>query len=420
MSALGAGGARRADAAVLVTDWPEFAEIDWAEAARRMRTPAAGRRPQLPRPRGAARGGLHLRGDRTALGERLMQALILAGGEGTRLRPLTETVPKTVLPLAGRPFTAYTIDWLERHGVDEVVVSCGYLAEGMQAALGRSDRAGADLRRRARAARHRGRDQVLRGDARGPLPGPQRRRAHRPRPDRADRPAREHRARGRRSRSTRSRTPAATAWSGAADDGEITEFLEKPEPDQIDTDEINAGAYVLERSVLELIPPDRAVSIERETFQELIGNGLYGRRLEGYWIDIGTPERFRQASWDILERRVETVVGEMIDADGTLIVDGAEVDPGATVKAAGAGLLRRPGRGGRDGRPPCGSRPRLRGRVGRGDRGLGPVRRLRRRRRTPASRTRSSPRAPRSPPGVEAAAGVVAGEGEVIQEGAAA
>ena len=64
-----------------------------------------------------------------------MQALILAGGEGTRLRPLTETIPKTVLPLAGRPFTAYTVDWLERHGVDEVVVSCGYLAEGMQAAL---------------------------------------------------------------------------------------------------------------------------------------------------------------------------------------------------------------------------------------------------------------------------------------------
>jgi mannose-1-phosphate guanylyltransferase len=64
-----------------------------------------------------------------------MQALILAGGEGTRLRPLTYTVPKPVLPLAGRPHIAYVIDWLVRHGVDDVIVSCGFLAEGMRRAL---------------------------------------------------------------------------------------------------------------------------------------------------------------------------------------------------------------------------------------------------------------------------------------------
>ena len=64
-----------------------------------------------------------------------MQALILAGGEGTRLRPLTYTVPKPVLPLAGRPHIAYVIDWLRGHGVDDVVISCGHLAEGMRDAL---------------------------------------------------------------------------------------------------------------------------------------------------------------------------------------------------------------------------------------------------------------------------------------------
>src|SRR5215813_9918987 len=64
-----------------------------------------------------------------------VQALILAGGEGTRLRPLTYTVPKPVLPLAGRPHVAYVIDWLERHGVDDVVVSCGFLAEQLKTAL---------------------------------------------------------------------------------------------------------------------------------------------------------------------------------------------------------------------------------------------------------------------------------------------
>ena len=64
-----------------------------------------------------------------------MQALILAGGEGTRLRPLTNTVPKPVLPLAGRPHVAYVIDWLVRHAVDDVVVSCGHLADGMRRAI---------------------------------------------------------------------------------------------------------------------------------------------------------------------------------------------------------------------------------------------------------------------------------------------
>ena len=66
-----------------------------------------------------------------------MQALILAGGEGTRLRPLTYTMPKPVLPLAARPYIAYMIDWLARHGVDDVIVSCGFLADGDAEALAR-------------------------------------------------------------------------------------------------------------------------------------------------------------------------------------------------------------------------------------------------------------------------------------------
>ena len=68
--------------------------------------------------------------------------------------------------------------------------------------------------------------------------------------------------------------------------------------------------------MLDLIPPDREVSIEREVFPKLVGKGLYGRRLEGYWIDIGTPERFRQANWDILEGRVETAAGGDADRRG--------------------------------------------------------------------------------------------------------
>jgi mannose-1-phosphate guanylyltransferase len=261
-----------------------------------------------------------------------MQALILAGGEGTRLRPLTHTVPKPVLPLAGRPHIAYVIDWLSRHGVDDVIVSCGHLAQGIRDALG--DLVGPRLRfaeepdPRGTAGAIRFADDllgdrffVLNGDVLCDL----------------DLGALVKRHESAGAQATIAlypvADPSAYGLVRRRDDGEILEFLEKPDPEQIDTDEINAGAYLLERSVLDLIPPDQAVSIEREVFPRLVGEGLYGVRLDGYWIDIGTPDRFLQANWDILERRVDTVIGERLDSDGLLIEDGAEVSGEATVEA---------------------------------------------------------------------------------------
>src|SRR6185312_14831350 len=101
--------------------------------------------------------------------------------------------------------------------------------------------------------------------------------------------------------------------------------------------EVNAGMYVLERSVLELIPPGEEFSIERDVFPRLVGAGLHGLRLDGYWVDIGTPERYLQASWDILERRVDTRVeptasGQLISATAEL-ADDAEVGPRAVLGA---------------------------------------------------------------------------------------
>ena len=84
----------------------------------------------------------------------------------------------------------------------------------------------------------------------------------------------------------------------------MRDFVEKPSPDAIDTNLISAGAYVLEREILELVPPDRNVSIEREVWPLLIGNGLYGFPSESYWLDIGTPERYLQGTFDIIEGNV--------------------------------------------------------------------------------------------------------------------
>jgi mannose-1-phosphate guanylyltransferase len=282
-----------------------------------------------------------------------MQALILAGGEGTRLRPLTYTVPKPVLPLAGRPHVAYVIEWLVRHGVDDVIVSCGFLAEGMRKGVAELEPGvriryaeEPDPRGTAGAIRYAeemlaDRFLVLNGDVLCDL-------------DLSALIA-QHEHTGARATIALYPVPDPTGYGlvRRRDDGEITEFLEKPEPDQIDTDEINAGAYLLERSVLDRIPPDRAVSIEREVFPELIGGGLYGIRLEGYWIDIGTPDRFLEANSDILEGRVDTVIGDLLDENGLLLGEGVEIGVPTALKGPAVIGARTEISPGAEPRPPC-------------------------------------------------------------------
>ena len=115
-----------------------------------------------------------------------------------------------------------------------------------------------------------------------------------------------------------------------AADGRVASFLEKPRPEDIDTDLINAGLYVLEPEVLDLVPEGRAVSIEREVFPRLAEEGsVYGIALPGYWLDVGTPESYLQAHRDVLERSFRTAVGDSLGADFTLVDPTAEVDDGA-------------------------------------------------------------------------------------------
>lgn len=259
-----------------------------------------------------------------------MQALILVGGEGTRLRPLTLTLPKPVVPLVDRPFIRYMIDWLARHGVDDVVMACGFLAAGVRDVLGEGGDGGPRLRyveepeARGTAGAIKFAERflderflALNGDVLTDL----------------DLTALLQRHSEREARATLAlypvEDPSAYGLVRRTDDGEIVEFLEKPDPAEIDTDEISAGAYVLERDVLDLVPEGREVSIEREVFPRLVGNGLYSRRLEGYWMDIGTPERYLEASWHILEGEVETEVAKRLNHNRRLVADGASVEGGA-------------------------------------------------------------------------------------------
>jgi mannose-1-phosphate guanylyltransferase len=124
----------------------------------------------------------------------------------------------------------------------------------------------------------------------------------------------------------------------------VREFVEKPSPEEIDTDLINAGVYVLERSILdEMAPAGTNISIEREVFPKLVGRGLYGCVTDGYWLDIGTPDRYLQGTFDILEGNVETELGRELEdgrrvltADATVegrVIAPALVGSGSTISA---------------------------------------------------------------------------------------
>jgi mannose-1-phosphate guanylyltransferase len=256
-----------------------------------------------------------------------MQALILAGGQGTRLRPLTSTMPKPVVPLVDRPFIAYMLEWLGRHGIDDVVMSCGFLASGVRAVLGDGSRHGVRLRyveeprpmgtggavKFAEAALDE-RFMVLNGDVL------------------TDIDLTAQLAQHERTGATGTlalvpvEDPSAYGLVRLDPDQRVLDFLEKPSPEEIDTNLISAGAYVLEREVLDLIPADQNVSIEREVFPQLIGKGLYGYAASGYWLDIGTPQRYLQGTVDILEGTVQTAVGDRLDGSSTAIADDAAVE----------------------------------------------------------------------------------------------
>lgn len=252
-----------------------------------------------------------------------MQAVILVGGEGTRLRPLTSTVPKPVVPLVDRPFMAYMLEWLAGHGVKDVVLLMGYLSTAVRNVLGDGSAWGLDIkyveepdpRGTAGALKYAEslldeRFLMLNGDVLTDI-------------DLSAQLA-QHEERG--ATGTLALVPVEdpTAYGlvRTEDDGRVKGFLEKPAADQIDTNLISAGAYVLERSVVDLIAPDRNVSIEREIWPQLVGNGLYGYAdHQAYWMDIGTPGRYLQGTFDIIEGHVKTQVMQRLGQSYLAVAD---------------------------------------------------------------------------------------------------
>jgi mannose-1-phosphate guanylyltransferase len=255
-----------------------------------------------------------------------VQAVILVGGEGTRLRPLTSTVPKPVVPLVDRPLMGYMLEWLKGHGVEDVVMLMGYLATALRNVLGDGSAYGLRIRY-VEEPEPRGtggalkfaeslldeRFLMLNGDVLSDM--------------NLSEQIAQHEKTG--ARGTLALVPvddpSAYGLVRLEEDRSVREFVEKPSPDAIDTNLISAGAYVLERDVVDLIEPDRNVSIEREIWPQLVGDGLYAFPHEAYWVDIGTPERYLQATFDLLEGTCRSSVTERLGDTFTAIGPDVEV-----------------------------------------------------------------------------------------------
>jgi mannose-1-phosphate guanylyltransferase len=265
-----------------------------------------------------------------------VRAVVLVGGFGTRLRPLTLSTPKQMLPVVDRPMIEWVVGHLVRHGVDDVVLSLGYRPDAFSRAYPDGACAGARLHYAVEpepldtagavgfAARASGigeRFLVVNGDVLTDLD--------------VGALVDFHEARGAEATIALHRVDDPSAFGVVATDerGRVDAFVEKPPRDEAPSDLINAGTYVLEPSVLDRIPEGRRVSIERETFPQLVEDGTVFAMDDGgaHWIDTGTPAQY-------LEAQLHLAGGQWIAPDAVIAadarLDAVIVRPGAVIEAS--------------------------------------------------------------------------------------
>lgn len=258
-----------------------------------------------------------------------MRAVVLVGGFGTRLRPLTTHTPKPMLPVGHRPMIETIVEQLARGGVDEVVLALGFRPEPFTAAFPDQTCAGVRLHYAvepepldtagaiafaARAAGVDGTFLVVNGDVLTDL-------------DVAEL-LRVHRAFGAEGtlHLTPVDDPSAFGVVALGAGGRVERFVEKPAPGTEPSKLINAGTYVLEANVLDRIPPGRRVSVERETFPAMVADGtLFAHPTDDYWVDAGRPHLYLQANLDVLDGRRRHLRCVPVAAD-------AHIAAGATVR----------------------------------------------------------------------------------------
>ena len=274
-----------------------------------------------------------------------MQALILAGGKGTRLRPLTVYTPKPIVPICNRPFLLYQIDTLRRAGIKDITLSLSYQPHKIEQLLGDGSDYGVNLKYTVEpqpmgtAGAYKYAEDLIREptvvfngdiltdlDLKGVI--------------------REHRARNATATIVLTPVDNPSAYGLVeTEEGCVRRFLEKPKADEITVNTINAGTYILEPKVLDFIPAGENHSFEYGLFPSLLERKekfFAHIPQRTYWIDIGTPERYLQAHMDLLAGRVNRIHikerrGNFDDATAaeidelSIIGDDCFIKPGAQV-----------------------------------------------------------------------------------------
>ena len=270
-----------------------------------------------------------------------MKAIILVGGFGTRLRPLTNRIPKNIVPFCGVPFLHYQIEMLRKAGIQEIIFSLGYKPDQIRKVYGDGHKHGVKLHYvventplgtagAIKNAEKYVKDSsvvVLNGDILTDLDVSQMIAFHEKHKSIATLGLVEV------------KDPTAYGLVLTANGGHVTRFIEKPTPEEAVTNTINGGVYIFEPEVFDYIPPSIPYSAERSLFPHLLKMkaGFFGYVWRGYWQDIGTHEKYLTAQWDVLRGAFPVLLKAKMNAQRIWIGKGVRVSPNA--KLMGPAIL---------------------------------------------------------------------------------
>jgi mannose-1-phosphate guanylyltransferase/phosphomannomutase len=258
-----------------------------------------------------------------------MKAVVMAGGEGTRLRPLTSNQPKPMVPIVGKPCMEHILELLKKHGFDDVIITVAFLPQAIRGYFGNGDALGIEISYSVEESPlgtagsvRLAADQldepflVISGDALCDI-------------DLAKLVESHLETKAAVTIGLKSvENPLEFGIVVTDDDGRVERFLEKPSWGQVFSDTINTGIYVLDPEVLRHVPADRPYDFAKELFPFLLemGRPLYGCVMDGYWQDVGNLDQYRQANYDALDGKVELTIPGMQLRGNIWIGEGADLD----------------------------------------------------------------------------------------------
>lgn len=263
-----------------------------------------------------------------------MKGVIMAGGQGTRLRPLTCALPKPMVPLLDKPCMEYMIRLLDRYGIRDIAVTTQYMPEAIESYFGDGSRFGVRLRyfaeavplgtaggvKNARAFLDE-RFIVVSGDALTDVD--------------LSELVRFHEAKHSALTVLLSRVPDPLAFGIVLtnEKGRITRFLEKPSREEVFSNTVNTGIYVIEPEILDRMPEETEYDFSKQLFPDLLKNDIpiYGYASDAYWSDIGSVGQYIRSQYDMLEGRVKLDIQAQEISPGVYVAEGARLHPGCVV-----------------------------------------------------------------------------------------